>query len=445
MMSKWKTRAFCYLQRLYAGSQQKWEAVVQYLLPGRDAGQTEKQQAGMPLGQTSIFQSDKTVRQTGKQQSNEAVQQADKPEPLEKKSFFSAWAGGLGSIFPRGYLLLAGAYIFALLLLVAVFTAKQGKIPFLELPGKVGNGVEYGLPAENVGCEENETSNSEPKETAGAEGGAASSKSANSAASGEREGSAGSSGGTGSAVAGGAAFGEGVSSAVSSESANCAASGGNAGGAGAGLPAGSSAGMPAAASGDGTTVANDFQKATAAGTTVTAGDIAVATTVSPPSPLPQAASPLPVWEVCRPYGEYTSKELPSGGRLHAFTQGLDLMATPGAPVAALWDGRVSKIGGSGSGDSSPYSQFVVLEHDGGYVTFYGNLREIWVEEGRRVYRGEDLGLLPHLPLKTVYKGALGETGTSSAGPFEADNPLLYLEVRQGHSYLDPLFFIGVRN
>ena len=62
MMSKWKTRAFCYLQRLYAGSQQKWEAVVQYLLPGRDAGQTEKQQAGMPLGQTSIFQSDKTVR-----------------------------------------------------------------------------------------------------------------------------------------------------------------------------------------------------------------------------------------------------------------------------------------------------------------------------------------------------------------------------------------------
>lgn len=375
ILTKWKAAALCRLQRLSAGLQGRWRGIVQLLFPRQDA------------------------------------RQADKPEPVKKGSLFRAWSKELGGIFPRGYLPLAGAYIFALALLLTIFISRQGKIPFLELPGKVENQIESGLPVEEAGRALHETSDIEPGIKAETNAGA---------------------------------------------------------GAGANLEMDAGAGTGAGTAG------KEAQTETGAGTGVQtggntpAGELPAETPAigKTAEPLPQAASPLPAWQVCRPFGEYTSEKLPSGGRLHTLTRGINLTATPGAPVAALWDGRVSKIGG---GDSS-YSQFVVLEHSGGYATFYGNLREVWVEEGSRVYRGEHLGLLPHFPpvepgaatavsavapaqqgetgggvlLKTIYKGVLGETVTS-AWPFEAGKPLLYLEVRQGNSYLDPLHFIGVRN
>ena len=402
ILTKWKAAALCRLQRLYAGLQGRWRGIVQLLFPRQDA------------------------------------RQADKPEPVKtgpvkKGSLFRAWSRELGGIFPRGYLPLAGAYIFALVLLLAIFISRQGKTPFLELPGKVENQIESGLPVEEAGRALHETSDSEPGRKAGTNAGAGAGVSANL--------EMGAGAGTGAGTAGTAGTGAGTA--------------GTAGTAGKEAQIETGAGTGVGVQTGGGTPAEELPAETPA-----LGKTA--------EPLPQAASPLPAWQVCRPYGEYTSEKLPSGGRLHTLTRGINLTATPGAPVAALWDGRVSKIGG---GDSS-YSQFVVLEHSGGYVTFYGNLREVWVEEGGRVYRGEQLGLLPHFPpvepgvaqavsaaapalqgetggegevlLKTIFKGALGETETS-AWPFEAGNPLLYLEVRQGNSYLDPLLFIGVRN
>lgn len=109
--------------------------------------------------------------------------------------------------------------------------------------------------------------------------------------------------------------------------------------------------------------------------------------------LPQAASPLPEWSLHTPFNAYNSDMLPSGGVLHSFSRGVHFRATPGAPVSALWDGYVVKTGGK----DSPYSNSVLIKHDGGFSSYYGNLWEVWVEEGRFVNRGENIGLMPHNP------------------------------------------------
>lgn len=181
--------------------------------------------------------------------------------------------------------------------------------------------------------------------------------------------------------------------------------------------------------------------------------------------LPRAASPLPQWELYRPFGSYFTEALPSGGSLHALSKGAYLLATPGAPVAALWDGLVVKA------DKSS----VLLQHEGGYASYYGNLREVWVEEGYYVNRGENIGLMPHMrsgdetvesmapaqasgsvPLRTVWKGYLDENRQvgqkelpeiweEAKEALTGDKALLYLEVRWGKSFLDPLRFIPPRN
>ena len=191
-------------------------------------------------------------------------------------------------------------------------------------------------------------------------------------------------------------------------------------------------------------------------------------------PLPQAASPLAEWELYSPFGSYVAEKLPSGGSLHRMTRGVYLQAPPGATVAALWDGAVVKVGN----ESSPYGKSVLLRHDGGHISFYGNLREVWVEEGRQVSRGENIGVLPPswaeeteeakeireiaaaageqgpVPIKTIWKGYAGEVVASTetgAAPAEETfgagerEPLLYLEVRLENNYLDPLRFIPARN
>lgn len=204
----------------------------------------------------------------------------------------------------------------------------------------------------------------------------------------------------------------------------------------------------------------------------------------------EAASPLLEWSLHSPFNSYNREALPSGGFLHRFSRGVYFRATPGAPVSALWDGYVVKTGG----EDSPYSNSVLIEHDGGYTSYYGNLWEVWVEEGSFINRGESIGLMPHnssretvavttskedqggrprqVPLRTILRGyrdgeivelwsnggacygsgnqpnADEKTGIKKAQAplFHEESPLLYLEVRyRGNSFLDPLKFIPVRN
>lgn len=170
------------------------------------------------------------------------------------------------------------------------------------------------------------------------------------------------------------------------------------------------------------------------------------------SPVPSPASPLPSWHLHAAYGGYTSEVLPSGGLLHRRNRGVFLEGAPGDSVSALWDGVVITAGDKGF----PCGSFVVLEHEGGYSTLYGNLRQIWVKEGDEVSRGENIGLLPRvptarenelssgtLPFHTVVGG--GEDRVQAYSPFSKENPLLYLELRRANRYIDPFLFIEERN
>ncbi|MDO9536140.1 MAG: M23 family metallopeptidase [Bacillota bacterium] len=191
--------------------------------------------------------------------------------------------------------------------------------------------------------------------------------------------------------------------------------------------------------------------------------------------LMQAASPLSQWSLHHSYGSYVAEKLPSGGKLHRLLNGAFFRGVPGAPVAALWDGYVLTVGEK----EGSYSPYVLLQHDGGYMTFYGNLKEVWVAEGSYISRGENLGILPSeegispvttaegasrkVPIRTIYKGIAGEVTSgwnseewqtkddrsepamAAVSTFYKESPLLYLEVRQGSRFIDPLKFIHTRN
>lgn len=110
--------------------------------------------------------------------------------------------------------------------------------------------------------------------------------------------------------------------------------------------------------------------------------------------LPQAADPLHEWKVHRDYGEYQTVLTPSGGKLHQFNKGILLQAEPGAEVAALWGGKVVNT----EDKESVYGASLLVEHEKGYKTFYGNLLETWVEKGEKISRGEKIGLMATDPL-----------------------------------------------
>lgn len=213
--------------------------------------------------------------------------------------------------------------------------------------------------------------------------------------------------------------------------------------------------------------------------------------------LPAAATPVPGWELVTPFGSYHSTSLSDGGVVHHPVRGILLRTTPAAPVAALWDGKVAQV----KIMDGLYRSSVLIEHmdySGNHSTFYGNLREVWVQEGTLISRGENIGLMAYntgreqrmptpgtneeevpgyeettrsvsgrpsagekaLDIHTVWGGYLyalpdekyeGAASLPAVLPVEGredlpeDSPLLYLEVRQGGTYLDPLNFITVRN
>lgn len=199
--------------------------------------------------------------------------------------------------------------------------------------------------------------------------------------------------------------------------------------------------------------------------------------------LPPPARPLPRFKLYAPFGRHSADLLPSGGRLHRLSRGVLLQAEAAAPVSVLWDGRVSQV----EVKQGLYRCSVLVEHDGGYSTYYGNLREVWVREGSFVSRGENIGVMPYsredaaagspslpvsgripaagyaLEVRTVFGGPRPDPLLPSLpapppppqgerqGPGEAaaaappSPPLLYLEVRRDGAFLDPLNFLGARH
>jgi lipoprotein NlpD len=124
---------------------------------------------------------------------------------------------------------------------------------------------------------------------------------------------------------------------------------------------------------------------------------------TPPAPT-AATSEQFVW----PVSGMVVREFGAGG-----SRGIEIAARAGAPIKAAAAGRVVY---AGNGIKS-YGLMVIIKHEDGFVTAYGNNRKILVHEGDVVQRG------------TV----IAEMGTQSGG-----EPLLQFEMREGSRAVDPL-------
>lgn len=90
-----------------------------------------------------------------------------------------------------------------------------------------------------------------------------------------------------------------------------------------------------------------------------------------------------------------------------FHHGTDFRAKPRTRVYASKSGRVVRAKWDGG-----YGRIVVIEHTGGYTTWYGHLSAIRVKAGQKVKRGQFIGLSgssghatgPHLHFEIRWKG-----------------------------------------
>lgn len=91
-----------------------------------------------------------------------------------------------------------------------------------------------------------------------------------------------------------------------------------------------------------------------------------------------------------------------------FHEGVDLSIKPGNPVYATGDGVVEMVKIERKG----YGRQVVINHGFGYKTRYAHCKNIYVAEGMRVKRGEQIATTgnsglssgPHLHYEVIYKG-----------------------------------------
>lgn len=95
-----------------------------------------------------------------------------------------------------------------------------------------------------------------------------------------------------------------------------------------------------------------------------------------------------------------------------FHAGVDYQAPEGAPVRACWDGEVVF-----AGEKPGYGKIVVLEHQGGWRSFYGHAEGLDVSQGDVVKAGRKIA-------------GVGSTGRSTG-------PHLHFEIRHQGQAFDP--------
>ncbi|UZP67017.1 peptidoglycan DD-metalloendopeptidase family protein [Desulfovibrio mangrovi] len=100
----------------------------------------------------------------------------------------------------------------------------------------------------------------------------------------------------------------------------------------------------------------------------------------------------------------------TGGReWHA---GVDIAADVGDPISAAWDGKVIF-----AGEHEGYGNLVVLQHEGGWQSYYGHASKLAVEVGDEIRSGRKIA-------------EVGSTGRSTG-------PHLHFEIRQGELAWNP--------
>ena len=105
--------------------------------------------------------------------------------------------------------------------------------------------------------------------------------------------------------------------------------------------------------------------------------------------------------------------------------GVDFYAPFGTPVYAVAGGKVQKVGNNGYGYS-----YVVIEHADDFLTLYGHLSDIYINEGMMIDRGD-------LVAKTG-----GEGGGHGTGVFSTGKHLHFEMMREGR-YVDPMRFLKI--
>jgi murein DD-endopeptidase MepM/ murein hydrolase activator NlpD len=125
-----------------------------------------------------------------------------------------------------------------------------------------------------------------------------------------------------------------------------------------------------------------------------------------------------IWPfVGRLLGGFGARLDPFSGEGREFHKGVDIGGPTGAAVKATADGIVIQAGATSGG----YGRLVVIDHGGGFETWYAHLLRISVQVGQEVRRGETVG-------------ALGSSGRVTA-------PHLHYEVHVGGTPMNPYSYM----
>ena len=100
-----------------------------------------------------------------------------------------------------------------------------------------------------------------------------------------------------------------------------------------------------------------------------------------------------------------------------FHYGVDLAAEEGTDILAFADGTVYA-----TGESSTLGNYIMLQHQGGYITLYAHCSKV-TATGGAVARGDKIG-------------EVGATGL-------ATGPHLHFELHDGALYLNPIYYVEI--
>ena len=100
-----------------------------------------------------------------------------------------------------------------------------------------------------------------------------------------------------------------------------------------------------------------------------------------------------------------------------FHYGVDLAAEEGTDILAFADGTVYA-----TGESSSLGNYIMLQHQGGYITLYAHCSKV-TATGGAVARGDKIG-------------EVGATGL-------ATGPHLHFELHDGALYLNPIYYVDI--
>ena len=114
-----------------------------------------------------------------------------------------------------------------------------------------------------------------------------------------------------------------------------------------------------------------------------------------------------------PFG-WREHPVEGGGRFH---YGVDLAAEEGTDVVAFADGTVYA-----TGESSTLGNYIMLQHQGGYITLYAHCSRVTVSSGP-VAQGEKIA-------------EVGSTGLVTG-------PHLHFELHDGDLYLNPIYYVEI--